>query len=264
MFLLVSKLGWFLIAPSNLLTFLAVLGGLVWLVGSRRFGAALASFALILLLVAGLSPLGNVLTAVLEERFPPWQAEGRVPTGIIVLGGWTDTIVSGFRGEHALNDRGERPIEAIALARRYPSARLVFSGGDGNLLGQSGSEAEDARRLSSDLGIDPARVAYERMSQNTWENARFTRDLVQPKAGELWLVVTSAWHMPRAIGCFRAIGFDVEAYPVDYRTRGLLDVTRGFPSVAEGLTRVDVATREWVGLLSYRLVGRSAALFPAP
>jgi uncharacterized SAM-binding protein YcdF (DUF218 family) len=70
--------------------------------------------------------------------------------------------------------------------------------------------------------------------------------------------------MPRAIGAFRQAGFDVEAWPVDYRTRGRADLIRPFDKVSEGLRRVDVASREWAGLLAYRLTGRSDALFPAP
>jgi uncharacterized SAM-binding protein YcdF (DUF218 family) len=78
------------------------------------------------------------------------------------------------------------------------------------------------------------------------------------------LLVTSAYHMPRAIGTFRRVGFAVEAYPVDYRTRGIEDLARPFPNLGEGLRRGDIAMREWVGLLMYRLAGRTNALFPAP
>jgi len=76
--------------------------------------------------------------------------------------------------------------------------------------------------------------------------------------------VTSAYHMPRSIGAFRRVGFAVEAYPVDYRTRGIEDLARPFPSLGEGLRRGDIAMREWIGLLMYRLAGRTNELFPGP
>lgn len=107
-----------------------------------------------------------------------------------------------------------------ALARRYPQARLVFTGGSGNLGGGSPSESEIVGRYADPMGLPRTRLILEDRSRNTRENAAFTADMVKPKPGERWLLVTSAWHMPRAIGCFRQAGFAVIAYPVDYRTGG--------------------------------------------
>ena len=99
---------------------------------------------------------------------------------------------------------------------------------------------------------------------NTLENAILSKDLARPQPGERWLLVTSAYHMPRAIGIFRKAGFDVEPYPVDWRTSGSGDALRPFPTVGDGLRRTDTAVREWVGLLVYWLMGMSSSLFPAP
>jgi uncharacterized SAM-binding protein YcdF (DUF218 family) len=92
----------------------------------------------------------------------------------------------------------------------------------------------------------------------------FSRLIANPQPGERWLLLTSAFHMPRAVAVFRAVGFPVEPYPVDWRTTGPADLFRPYPSVSEGLRRTDVAVREWVGLLLYRLTGKTAELFPAP
>jgi uncharacterized SAM-binding protein YcdF (DUF218 family) len=88
--------------------------------------------------------------------------------------------------------------------------------------------------------------------------------MVAPKPGELWLLVTSAVHMPRAIGVFRKAGFDIEAYPVDWRTRGWSDAAEPFDQLSSGLARTDAATHEWVGLIAYWLSGRSSELLPGP
>jgi uncharacterized SAM-binding protein YcdF (DUF218 family) len=125
-------------------------------------------------------------------------------------------------------------------------------------------EAEFALRLLESLGVPNGRVVAEDKSRNTVENARFSRELAQPKPGERWLLVTSAYHLPRAIGIFRKAGFPVEAYPVDWRTRGTGDVLRPFPTLGEGLRRTDTAMREWVGLLAYWIGGQSSELFPGP
>jgi len=168
------------------------------------------------------------------------------------------------RDEVALNEAAERMTAMAELARRYPQARIVFSGGSGRLILDGVSEASLAARLFESFGIAKERITLEDKSRDTLENARFTRELVQPKPGERWLLVTSAHHMPRSIALFRAEGFPVEAYPVDYRTRGAIDLLRFFSTVGDGLRRTDTAAREWVGLLVYWLTGRTAELFPRP
>ena len=119
-------------------------------------------------------------------------------------------------------------------------------------------------RIFASLGIAPERIIAEEQSRNTVENAVFSKLLAMPQPGERWLLVTSAHHMPRAMGVFRAADFPVEAYPVDWRTRGPIDLLRPFDSVGRGLERADTAMHEWIGLLIYWLTGRSAQLFPGP
>jgi len=265
MFFYLSKIGWFFLQPSNSLVLLAVVSGLLLAAGWRRAGGWLFGLSIAGLVICGFSPLGHLLVLPLEERFPPWeQGSGPPPDGIIVLGGSFDTAVSGARGIVALNEAAERLTAFAELARRYPQAKLVFTGGAGQILFDREKEADIAGRLFAGLGLEPDRVLLEDRSKNTWQNALYTKDLVDPAPGERWLVVTTAWHMPRSIGCFRAAGFDVDAYPVDYRTRGRSDLWRPFSAVSEGLRRVDTATREWIGLVAYRLTGRTPALLPAP
>ncbi|MEJ8574689.1 YdcF family protein [Microbaculum marinum] len=265
MFFYLSKIAWFFLQPSNLLVLLAVAGALLLLGRYRRLGGSLLGLALAGLLICGFSPFGQLLVLPLEERFPQWQqGSGPPPDGIVVLGGSFDTAVSAGRETVTTNEAGERLTAFAELARRFPDAKLVFTGGSGRILFDGATEAEIARSFFTGLGIDPARVILEDRSRNTWQNAVFTRDLVDPNRGERWLLVTSATHMPRAVGCFRAAGFDVEAYPVDYRTRGWSDLRRPFSAVSEGLRRVDTGMREWIGLVAYRATGRTQHLFPAP
>ena len=212
----------------------------------------------------GLSPIGNALIIPLEERFPPWDAARGAPDGIIVLGGAISPDVSAARDEVALNEAAERLTVAAELARRYPDARILLSGGSAALIYDEGAEALLALRLLQDLGIARARILLEDRSRNTVENAVFSKAIAQPKSGERWLLVTSAHHLPRAVGVFRKVGFPVEPYPVDWRTRGPKDVLRPFATLGDGLRRSDTAVREWVGLAVYWLTGRTSELFPAP
>jgi uncharacterized SAM-binding protein YcdF (DUF218 family) len=154
------------------------------------------------------------------------------------------------------------------LARRFPDAKIAFSGGDPSIIYHAGTEAEGAEALLTALGVARDRLILEAKSRDTYENAKFLKDELARQGeigpGKRWLLITSAYHMPRAMGAFRKAGFDVEPWPVDYRTRGEADLLRPFDRAGEGLRRVDIAAREWVGLLAYWLRGRSDALFPAP
>ena len=263
MFFSVSKLLWMVMVPSTFLVIVAVLG-LLLMRHRRRVGVGLVALGLVGLPAAGLGPFGRMLTMSLEDRFPVFADDGRPVAGVIVLGGSELPDVTAARGQPAFQESAERMFALADLSRRYPDARVIFSGGSGRLFGSPMQEADVVRMALPQLGVDPARIEYEPASRNTAENARLSRELAQPKPGERWLLVTSAMHMPRAVGCFRAAGFPVTAYPVDFHTTGRGNPWRLFGSVAEGLQFFDAAMREWVGLTVYYWTGRSSAWFPAP
>jgi uncharacterized SAM-binding protein YcdF (DUF218 family) len=269
MFFYLAKGLWFLLQPSTLIALLIGYGAILIWTGWARWGRRFVTIGAILLLVAGLSPLGNALILPLENRFPRVNLDDPpAPAGFIILGGAEDRLVGSARHVPALNEAAERMVEAAVLARLYPEAKIAFSGGDAGILYRTGNEAEGAETLLTTLGVAQDRLILEAKSRDTYENAAFLKEelmrLGELGPGKRWLLITSAYHMPRAMGAFRASGFDVEPWPVDYRTRGTADLTRPFDKVSEGLRRVDVASREWAGLLAYWLRGRSDALFPAP
>jgi uncharacterized SAM-binding protein YcdF (DUF218 family) len=263
-FFLASKIAGFFALPSNLLISIGLVGVVLLATRFTRAGGRIMAVSLIGLAVCGLSPLGHALILPLEERFPAWDASRGAPDGVVVLGGAVDELVTAARGEAALNEAAERMTAAVSLAQRYPHARILFSGGRGRLVYGSDRESDAARRFFADMGVAPGRLLFEEAARNTDENAIFSHKLAAPQPGERWLLVTSAYHMPRAIGLFRRVGFDVEAYPVDWRTRGNEDLTRPFARASEGLRRTDIAVREWMGLVVYRLTGRTVELIPGP
>jgi uncharacterized SAM-binding protein YcdF (DUF218 family) len=264
MYFVLSKTAGFLAIPSNIIVLLALTGAVLMATRLARLGRGLAVAGIALLAIAGLSPLGNALILPLEQRFPRWSAGQGAPDGIIVLGGAIGPAMSVARGEPSLNESAERVTVVAALARQFPQARIVYSGGDGALFGDESSEAMLVVPMLESFGIPASRVELEGASRNTHENAVFTHDLIKPKPGERWLLITSAHHMPRSVGVFRRVGFAVEPYPVDWRTRGPSDFASPFGTAAAGLARTDVAVREWVGLFVYWLTGRSSALLPEP
>ncbi|WP_295555030.1 YdcF family protein [uncultured Hyphomicrobium sp.] len=262
-----SKILGLLVLPSSIAVLL-ILSGL-WMMRrgeAGRLARRLATAGVLVLLVGGFAPVGNLLVLPLEQRFagvPVPAADDRVD-GIILLGGFEDGWVSSGRGGLGLNEAGERITEGLRLALRHPQAKVVFTGGVGGLLSRDQEATQPVAKFLMDAGVARDRIVLESRSRNTYENALFTRDLVKPQAGERWYLVTSAYHMPRAMGLFRRAGFDVVAYPVDYRTRGPEDLTRFFERIPQGLLRLDLGTNEWIGLVAYRALGRIDELFPGP
>jgi len=260
----IAKVLWFSLQPSSLILILLITGaGLVftwhWKAGGRVVVVSGALF-----LIGGMPPLGNVLILPLEQRFARADLSGRDVDGIIVLGGVEDARVAAGRHVHAMNEAGERITEAAALALRYPRAKVLFTSGSVGYGGAHAAGADGADLIFRDLGIADDRLLPDRASHNTWENAVYTKALAAPQPGKRWLLVTSASHMPRAMGVFRKVGFAVEPWPVDFRTADARDWLQTFESPAEGLRRVELAVHEWIGLITYWLMGRSDELFPRP
>ncbi len=264
MFFIASKTIGFFLMPSNFACSLLVLGLLLAKTRFSILAHRLSYVTIIALIIMAFSPLGHIILLPLEERIkrPSNVANMKAPDGIVVLGGSIDTIVTKARGTIAINESGERLTQIIELARRFPNARIVFSGGSGQIFSANMREADAARRFFSQMGLQPDRLIFENKSQNTWQNARYTKDLLKPTREQRWLLVTSAFHMPRSLGCFRNVGMNVIPWPVDYRTRGFSDIYRFFDRASEGWKRVDIGVREWIGLLAYRLSGRINSFFP--
>jgi uncharacterized SAM-binding protein YcdF (DUF218 family) len=262
MFFILSKTVALLLVPSNLLLLIGAIGLVLLFTRRQRTGRWIVAASLVLFLIIGFLPVGSLLGHALESRFPPWDPSRGPPDGIIVLGSAIDPDLSQARGQTALNGSAERVTVIAKLARAYPKARIVYSSGNASLF-NGPAEADYVMPLLESFGIPATRVSLETRSRNTYENALFSKALIKPKPGERWLLVTSAEHMPRAIGCFRRVGFPVEAYPVDWRTfpRWRFRLSTTF---ARGLRRTDRAVHEWLGLLVYWLSGRTSELLPGP
>ncbi len=208
----------------------------------------------------GFYPVGQWLVRPLES-FTSLPSSDTAPDGIIVLGGaWLTDQVAYWR-QWELNQAAERELAFMVLARRYPDAKLVFTGGSGKLLSPDLSEASIARQLYQDMGLNLDRITFENRSRNTHENGVYSRELMQPNPSETWWLITSAYHMPRSLGVFCQLGWSVEPYPVDHFSAGLSWVPKW--SLSDHLWELDRVTQEWIGLLVYRLTGKTSAMFPS-
>jgi uncharacterized SAM-binding protein YcdF (DUF218 family) len=260
MYFVLSKTIGLFASPTNIISFLGLLG-LALMILRRPAGRVISIIALVAFLFAGLSPLGNMILTPLEQRFPGMKYPDRVD-GIIVLGGSYDTEIRSYLSTIVLGEDTEPMTLIASLARRYPDAKVIFSGGsEQRALGPN--EAAIARQFFVSFGVAAERIKIEDQSRNTEENARFTSRLVKPTPNQIWLLVTSAYHMPRAIGTFRQAGFNVIAFPAGWRTHGWRDFYWPADRATENLRRVDIAMHEWVGLAVYHVLGYSPDWFPA-
>lgn len=264
MFFYLSKAFWFFIQPLNLSIILLLAGAALGAVRLKRTGRAVSGAAVLLLVLCAWTSVGALMLNPLEERFArPADMPSRVD-GVVVLGGGFEGAINLVRGGYDLNSGGDRFVEAAILARRFPDARVLVSGGTGTLVLEGEGDADTAPRLLTALGVDRTRLILENRSRNTYENAQFSREMADPKPGETWLLVTSAFHMPRSVGLFRKAGFDVVPWPVDYRTSGEEGIGLFRDNPTDSLQNATMAIREWIGLAAYRAAGRIDQILPAP
>ena len=255
--MLLSKLLSLLTQPLAwvaLLMLLALLGFRL----RRRWAAPTGWSAWVLLLMLGWEPLPDQLLRTLEARYPavPRDADLRSYAGLVLLGGALEpAYVWQGHDQPALNESAERMTAALPLMQQYPHLRLLFTGGEGELLGGGINEAERARQFFQAMGLPATRLLLESRSRNTYENAVLSASLPGIHPDQPWLLLTSAWHMPRAMASFQKAGWNVRAYPVDFRSGTATPWTRY--SLTKGIRKWQTALHEWLGLLSYRLVGRA-------
>ena len=264
MFFYIATIVWFFLQPLGLMTLLIAAGLIALALSWRKSAAAFFCAGFLVLLLSSWTTFGALLLQPLEDRFArPADLPSDV-AGIIVLGGSFEGAVNAARGGYELSSSGDRFVEAAVLARRIPGVPVVITGGSGAVLLHGEADADTAPRMLIALGVASDRLVLENQSRNTHENAVFTRDLLQPESTQSWLLITSAFHMPRSVSLFRRAGFNVVPWPVDYRTTG--EERPGFAqdNAIDSLTNTTIAIREWVGLVAYRVTGRTDSVFPAP
>lgn len=260
MFYLLSKLFWVLAQPLGLTVLLLVVGIVLLVLGRRRLGLAANVTALTVLALCAFSSLGFLIIRPLEDRFVRPAEMPATVDAIIVLGGSTHARVSTARGVSEFNEAGDRLVDAVVLARRYPEARVIFSGGAG-ILEPGEAEAVTAERFFLAMGIAPERLVLEGESRNTDENADFTAAAIGDVSGPV-LLVTSAFHMPRSVGLFRRVGIDVIPWPTDYRSSGKESFGLDVANPAHNVNTISIAAKEWVGLAVYYWTGKIGDMFP--
>lgn len=259
-----SKLFWMAVQPLSLVFLLGLSSLLLMLLRWRRTALGALSAAMLVLFLTLYTTTGSYLLQGLEARFPRPASDPANVACMIVLGGAFETEVTTARGGIELNQAADRFVEALRLALLYPNARILVSGGDGSLSGAYEGDAAASVRFFQAFGLSPDRLVMETTSRNTDENAQNSRQILADNGLSNCLLITSAFHMPRSVGLFRKAGLAVTPWPTDFRTTGKAALGFDFTQPTLNAQQMATATREWVGLVAYRFLGRIDTVFPAP
>lgn len=261
LFFIAAKLGWAIVSPDSLLVILCVAAWMAALTGRKTLARQLSALAAFAVIIIGFLPVGEWLISPLERRFPANTALPLEAEGIIVLGGALSPVLSEAWQQPQLNESADRLTNFYYLANLYPNAHLVFSGGSGSLTQQTAKEADSAFNLFNQLNLKDRAIIYESTSRNTVENVGNTKALLNPSPDDDWILVTSAFHMPRSVGIFCQQQWSVTPYPVDHRSQRFSLLRLNF-DFARNLTLLKIAMREWVGLVAYRVMGHTEQFLP--
>ncbi len=250
-----------LVEPMNLfallLFFSALFAVLPWWSGAQRFGRVFCLVLASLFLALAAIPLGQWALRPLENRYASVDLPAKVD-GIILLTGDESPTLSEARKMPLAGYAAQRHVFLARLAKKYPKARLVVVGNTWPFREDSADGRMTTRQVVQDIlegiGVPRQRVEFESRSRTTKENALFAKDFIKPKNGENWILLTSAFHMPRAVLCFEKAGMKVVPVPADYLT---------YPErlgphrldAANQIRFLNVAVHEYIGLLSYWLAG---------
>lgn len=261
LFFFTSKLVWLFASPDSLLLILILVTLIFLYIGKQKIARTLLTIISGFLIVIAFFPVGEWLLFPLEYRF---QTNPQLPDkvdGIIVLSGAEAAELSHLWDQVELGGAAERDLMFLTLARQYPQAKLVFTGGTGSLLKQEYKAADIAEKLFDDLGFDTKRIIFERESRNTYENVIYSKKIIKPEKNNKWILITTSWHMPRSVGIFCKADWPVTPYPVDHQTKKG-NIFRIDFDLSKNLVTLKTAIKEWLGLFAYYLSGKTTAFLP--
>ena len=260
---ILSKLFWVFASPGNCLALLLVVGaflGVSHVEAQQKIGRRICFVVALAFFFIGVFPVGAWFLVPLENQYPLQKPEH--VAGIILLGGDERPRDSVMPDRLVFLDSGRRYIAFAALARQYPAAKLLFSGGSPEITPKEDlKESMIVKQVLSGLGVPVEKMVFEDASRNTRENALLSYNLVKPQPEQTWLLVTSAFHMPRAMMVFQKAGWNVAPAPTGYLTNGVYSSHLQF-NLGQHLTEMAWAVHEYFGLLAYRLMGYTDRLWP--
>jgi uncharacterized SAM-binding protein YcdF (DUF218 family) len=255
-----SKIIWFLFNPFNLILILLFFGLLLNLIPLKLFSKICYLFSFLLFFITGILPIGSFLNYNLEKDFFYTASYPEHIDGILILGGATNPFLSNEHNQINFNDSSERLIESIFLIKRFPDAKVIFSGGSGSISEPNLTHAFVAKKFFQNMDIDHKKIIYEDKSRNTYENILFSKRIARPHSAEKWLLVTSAFHLKRSLAISEKLKWTFIPFATDFNKSKKFKWRLSI-NFLSNINEFNKASHEWMGLISYYLMGRSSSIF---
>ncbi len=261
LFFISSKILWLIISPENLIVIALFATFILFLSKKLRLAKKFFYVTSSTIFIIALFPIGSWLIYPLETQFPAHPNLPEKIDGIILLGGSFNTSSSQAWGKVQTNNFADRIHSFIALKYKYPNAKAIFTGGIASVNSTYPTEAFFAQKLFNDMGLEDEQILYESKARNSYENIIYAKRLALPKQGENWIVVSSAFHLPRTVGIFCQQNWPIIPYPADFHSN---PDSMFMPelNLSDNLNLLNYAIHEWIGLIAYHLTGKTTEWLP--
>ena len=255
-----SKIIWLILNPFNIFIFITLLSIFLYFVKLRRLSLIIFLINFVFIALISFLPIGSYLIYNIEKEYHSYIQPPEQVDGILILGGATNPILYNEYDQISLNGSSERLVESVFIIKKFDKAKVIFSGGSGIVNRPDFDHAQVAKSFYKKIGIEIDRIIFEDNSRNTYENIIYSKKIANPKLNENWLLITSASHMKRALLIADKNNWKLIPYAVDFK---YIKDFKLIPNLKllTNLISFQHGSREWLGLVSYYLMGRTDKIF---
>ena len=259
---LMAKIFWFLFNPLNVFLFITSFTFIAFLFRLRIIKFIFLFTWTLLLLFIFIFPTGNYLIHILEKKYNQDTNLSNFEKidGLLILGGSTDPYLSHIYNQIIFMGSAERLFESTRIIKQFPNAKVIFSGGSNKLINNNYTESDNAKQFFNEMDISQNKIIYENKSRNTFENIFLSKQISNYKKGEVWIVISSAYHLNRAILVAEKLDWKLLPYATDFQQPKKINFFPNF-NLFSNLAAIQLASHEWVGLIAYYLMGRISKIY---
>ena len=255
-----SKILWLIINPFNIFIFFIFFGFISHFFLRNIFYKLSFFIAMLFFVITALMPTGKYMFYQLEKKFHSKILLPKKIDGILILSGATNPLLTKEFDQINLNGSIERLTESIQLLKKYPTAKIIFSGGSGSLQNPDLTHAYVAKKFYIQQQIDVNKIIFESKSRNTFENIFFSKEIANPKPTENWILITTAFHMTRALNIGEKLNWQFIPYAVDFQLSKKFS-WKPTLNFLNNILLMQSASHEWVGLIAYYFMGRTNKIY---
>ena len=251
-----SKILWLIVNPFNIFIFINLFTMFLYFINFKRLSLIIYLINFIFIALISFLPIGSYLTYIIEKEFHTNTKFPEQVDGILILGGASNPLLFKEFDQISLNGSAERLVESVMIIRKFEKAKVIFSGGSGIVNRSDLGHSQVAKLFYKKIGADISKIFFEDKSRNTHENIIYSKKIAKPKKNENWLLITSAFHMKRALLIAEKNNWKLIPYAVDFKNVKEFKLIPNL-NLLSNLNSFQSGLHEWLGLVSYYLMGRT-------